>query len=99
MKQRVLEFLSDGYGKLTHKLARRRFTRMLVARYCKGNGIEIGPGSVPYGKATNTIYLDKFEQFQHKPFKLDVHRQPLLSVVTYRANHSSKHAPGIHFAA
>lgn len=72
MKARIVELFGDSYRKLTFKLVRKHITPLLVSHYCKGNGIEIGPGSVPYGRRSNTIYLDKYEHFQHTPFKLDI---------------------------
>jgi len=72
MKARIVDIFYDSYRKLTFKLVRKHITHMLISRYCKGNGIEIGPGSVPYGRRSNTIYLDKYKHFQHKPLKLDI---------------------------
>lgn len=37
------------------------FTRQAVNHYCKGFGIEIGPGSAPYTASKRTIYVDKFD--------------------------------------
>lgn len=31
----------------------------LVARFCEGRGIEVGPGKNPYCSANNTVFLDK----------------------------------------
>lgn len=45
--------------KLVAKLTRRKVAREVVARYCLGHGIEIGPGRKPYGPRERTKYLDK----------------------------------------
>lgn len=35
-------------------------TRRFLRPYCRGSGIEIGPGSRPYGHPGNTVFLDKY---------------------------------------
>lgn len=35
-------------------------TAQLIRQYCKGVGVEIGPGQTPYTSGPNTSYLDKF---------------------------------------
>jgi len=35
-------------------------TRIIIKKYCRGQGIEVGPGSNPYCNHANTIYADKF---------------------------------------
>lgn len=64
--------LNEINTRLRYRLFRKSFTRGLVSRYCKGKGIEVGPGSAPYGKRSNTIYLDKYEYYQSKFLKLDI---------------------------
>lgn len=72
MISKFVEKASDSYVKLKSRLIRKLFTKVLIYRYCKGNGIEIGPGNAPYGRRSNTLYLDKYEHFQSNSFKLDI---------------------------
>ena len=32
----------------------------LVSRYCRGKGLEIGPGTAPYSRSPKTVYVDRF---------------------------------------
>ena len=36
------------------------FTIYLIKQYCRGKGVEIGPGSAPYSRHPQTISIDKF---------------------------------------
>jgi len=36
------------------------FTQKMVEKYCRGFGLEIGPGDTSYTKVGSTIYLDKY---------------------------------------
>lgn len=59
-------------GLAKFKIMSRHFTDILIDRYCKGYGIEIGPGSLPYGGRETTVYFDKYDYYVKKDFKLDI---------------------------
>ena len=40
---------------------RGSMTRYFLKRYCRGQGLEIGPGKAPYSLRDQTIYLDRFK--------------------------------------
>lgn len=41
------------------RLSGRRRIPVLVRRYCRGRGVEIGPGGNPYCSRANTVFVDK----------------------------------------
>ena len=54
-------------------------TDHLVDRYCRGRGLEVGPGHRPYGPLGRTLFLDNLEAWSGRPLQVDIvaHAQDL----------------------
>lgn len=52
-------------------MVRKFFLRMLVDHYCQGRGLEIGPGSTPYGDPEHTEFLDRYDEHE-RDFSIDI---------------------------
>jgi len=48
------------------------FTRQVIARYCQGCGLEIGPGANPQTDPARTLYIDRYTQYLGQPMIVDV---------------------------
>jgi SAM-dependent methyltransferase len=51
---------------------RGSMTRYFLKRYCRGKGLEVGPGKAPYSLRRETVYLDRFKVHAGRPARADV---------------------------
>lgn len=58
--RRLSKFKDYGNRHLSKELLNMDTMKYLIDRYCKGKGLEIGPGSAPYCELEDTVYVDKF---------------------------------------
>ena len=60
------------FEKQKYRFYMRYMIKILVTYYCKGEGIEIGPGDHPYCDPSTTLFLDKYNnQYPDGP-KIDI---------------------------
>jgi len=57
---RILSKLIGAVKVCSNVFSRYLINRYLINRYCHGNELEIGPGTVPYSRSLETVYVDKF---------------------------------------
>jgi SAM-dependent methyltransferase len=53
-------------------IASGALTDHLLATYCTGRGVEIGPGATPYGHRPGTVLLDRFVERHERQSLVDV---------------------------